>query len=341
MKIINYNEDLDLFKNVNEFLNSFQNQETFTFKTSGTTSKPKEIFLTKNQLLLSAQNTIDFLKIKSNDILLLCLDIAFIGAKMQIIRCLNANASLLLSQPQAEKIVNITHKIDFASYVPLQLKKIIESNNGINFLNNHKAILIGGANINEELIINIENLQVPVYQTFGMTETASHFAIKLLNTENKTDYYQTFPSVEIGIDENNCIKIKSNITNNEWIQTTDIVEILDNQRFKWIGRNDFIINSGGIKINPEVLEKEIEKIFIQNEINIPFLVSSIKDNLLGESLVLVIESKKSDELENKINNFLNNNLQKYYRPKKIVFITNIPFNLNGKIQRNNIKAMIS
>ena len=88
-----------------------------------------------------------------------------------------------------------------------------------------------------------------------MTETASHVAIKTIGE----DYYSTMGDLEINIDERGCLKLRGTITNNKFIQTNDIVEIKKN-KFKWIGRADWVINSGGVKIFPENLERRINRL---------------------------------------------------------------------------------
>lgn len=340
MKILEENTICENKNSILAFVDEFNSADSIVFYTSGTTASPKKLIFTKKQLQLSAQKTIDFLQINNNSTLLLCLNVAYVAAKMQIIRALQANANLLICNPKVEDILQIKQKINFASYVPLQIHKILESNIGVDFLNKHDAILIGGATINNHLVMQINTLSVPVFQTFGMTETASHFAIRALNGNQKSDFYTLLPNTEIDCDVHNCLKIKSDITNYNWIQTTDIVKIMDKNSFQWLGRHDFVINSGGIKINPETLESRISEIFSTIYPTLSFIISSIPDNTLGEMLVIAIENKSNKTLDLDLLKILYQNLEKYYCPKKIVYLDKFPVNENGKIMRNKIKEMI-
>ncbi len=331
--------DLDKSKN-EEFINEYKNSEILEFYTSGTTASPKKVVFTKKQLQLSAQKTIDLLQIKEKSNLLLCLNPNFIASKMQIVRAIEADANLIISSTSVPDILEINERVNFASYVPIQLNKIFKEPKGKDFLNNHTSILVGGATIDDALMQQINALKIPVYQTFGMTETATHIATRLLNGAYKSEYYLTLPKTEIDYCSNNCLKIKSDVTNNQWIETTDVVKIIDKNKFYWLGRNDFVINSGGIKIYCESLENTINSIFKKNNIFTSFILSSIPDQLLGEMLVLVLEKK--DYLDDNILllKLLKNELNKYECPKKIIYIDLFPINENGKVMRNKIKEMI-
>ena len=67
------------------------------------------------------------------------------------------------------------------------------------------------------------------------------------------------------------------------LQTTDLINLIDDSTFHWLGRKDFIINSGGVKVNPEQIEEQLHPILSR-----PFLISHANNNLSGQELVLVI-----------------------------------------------------
>jgi O-succinylbenzoic acid--CoA ligase len=122
-----------------------------------------------------------------------------------------------------------------------------------------KAIIVGGA-VNIALQSQIQQLSVPVFSTYGMTETVSHIAIKRLNKESISDKFEILDGVEIKLDERSCLSIKAPASNNEWIFTNDVVELTEDKKFKILGRYDNIINSGGVKIQLEEVEKVVLEI---------------------------------------------------------------------------------
>ena len=107
-----------------------------------------------------------------------------------------------------------------------------------------------------------------------------------------------------------------------------MVELITKTTFKWIGRFDNIINSGGIKISPEVIEKKMSKI-IKNR---RFFIAALKDRHLGEKVILVIEG-------NKINiSYID--LDKFEKPKEIYFLPKFKESVSGKILRKQTLLLI-
>ena len=96
------------------------------------------------------------------------------------------------------------------------------------------------------------------------------------------------------------------------IVTNDIVALIDRKRFKWLGRYDNIINSGGIKLLPEIIEAKLANSFKER-----YFVYGVPDEQLGEKLVLVIESKLSvQEIQKKL--AVNTSLKRFEKPKTIL-----------------------
>jgi O-succinylbenzoic acid--CoA ligase len=173
-----------------------------------------------------------------------------------------------------------------------------------------------------------------------MTETVSHIAIRRLNGINKSENFQVLEGVKIGIDERNCLNIVADASNNELIQTNDIVEVINEKEFKLIGRFDNIINSGGVKIQLEKVEKLIE-----NEIKIlnskRYFAYGIEDEKLGQKLVLFLEGEDADnDLKNTFLKNIHSILSKYEIPKEIYFVEKFIELPTGKIDKKAVIAHV-
>lgn len=101
--------------------------------------------------------------------------------------------------------------------------------------------MIGGAEIPEEMSEQLRLHEITAYQSYGMTETISHVALRKIGQESD---YHALPGVHFTVD-NNCLTIHYPEIQLKAIQTTDVVELLDERTFQWKGRADFVINSGG------------------------------------------------------------------------------------------------
>lgn len=297
----------------------FSNQDTFVFKTSGSTGQSKELSIERKKIEYSTKATFKMIdsgkRISSS---LLCIDPQFIGGAMVVFRALIMNHDLRVIQPSGNplKSLKMGERYDLVSMVPLQYQ-----NSDIEDLNRISTILIGGAPIE---INRNSKLKSIVYSTFGMTETVSHIALKAFDSPS----FQTTGDAIIDTYDNDTLMIKGTITDHKWIQTNDVVEKISNTEFRWIGRKDFIINSGGIKMNPENIEHMLRK-----KIQIPFIISALPDKLLGEKLILILEGTNTPEIDYA-------DLSKYEVPKQVYTLPEIPRTLSGKFDRKAAQKLL-
>ena len=112
------------------------------------------------------------------------------------------------------------------------------------------------------------------------------------------------------------------------VVSNDIVEMIDAKSFRYLGRKDFIVNSAGIKIHPELLEASL-----QDSFSFPFYFSKENDDVFGEILVLNIlkENELSDiEILELYKLQIKN---KFFLPKKINRLQAFEYTQNGKIRK--------
>lgn len=295
--------------------------------TSGSTGAAKNISLSKQSMLNSARKTLDFFQLKPQDTALLSLSADYIAGKMMIVRAIEGQLNLLLTSPSGTpKIPN--QKINFAAMVPMQVKHLLEDKDPFK---NIDILIIGGAGVDDELQAGIKPLSTKVYATYGMTETCSHIAVKALNGMNREDAFSVMDGVEITLNNKDCIVINApHISNNQFI-TNDIAKITAKGKFQWLGRADFVINSGGIKINPEILEKKIQSLISREGYIIP-----IPDSVLGQKAVLIIEGELTHTMAEEIRNLLRENMDTHLAPKAVISIDKFPRTQNRKIDRKRL-----
>lgn len=302
------------------FILEFQNQkDNLTVRTSGSTGAPKSIQISKEAMRKSAQLTIQFLQLKKEDKALLCLPVDYIAGKLMVIRAMEARMKLICIEPKTNLSTDLK-EIDFAALTPMQASSSLELAQKVN------KLILGGASVSVELEKSLLGAKGMIYETYGMTETITHIALRRLN---HSDFFELLPGVQIETDSRDCLVIQTPYFPDKII-TNDVVEITDN-KFKWLGRRDFVINSGGVKLFPEQIEKELSKF-----IHLPFVVIGIPNAVSGEKPVLVIESEK------KINwNTSLVELPKYSIPKEIFYLPNFPKTESGKVKRKEIQKIIT
>jgi o-succinylbenzoate---CoA ligase len=322
-----------------EWLNG---KETFTLQTSGSTGTPKKISVTRQQLKASAQLTVSALALKKNDISLVCLDTRYIAGVMMIVRSLEAGMNMILVDPSSNPLEKLEENtsIDFTAFVPLQLETILRSPDSKK-LNQIKIALIGGAALNSKTVKDIKGMKCNFYATYGMTETLSHIALQKLNGNDAQDYFEVLQGITLSKDKRDCLIIHAPHLSNEPILTNDLVEFITSPQFRWLGRADNIINTGGVKVIPEKIEASISILFEELNVLNRFFVAALPDNLLGQSVNLFIEGnpfgEKTGEL---IHEKINQSLNRFERPKSIYYVLHFINTDTGKIDKNKTMTLI-
>ena len=332
-----------VYKSLTFFHDWLNNKQSFTLYTSGSTGDPKPVEISRRQMEVSASLTAEALNLKPGMNALVCLNPDYIAGTMMLVRSIMVGMNVYVIEPSANPLTNLNEslKIDFAAFVPLQLQAIFEeSASGAEILNKINAIIVGGAPVNEFIKREVQKIKGTVYSTYGMTETVSHIALQQLNGADYSEYFTTLPGVIIGKDERGCLTIQSEITNNKKIITNDLVEIKSPNKFRWMGRLDNVINSGGIKIQAEQLEQEIAGIFNDLTIHNSFIISEMNDERLGKKVVLVVEGNLAYNRDELLE-ILRHRLDKYKAPKDIICKSAFTKTISGKIDRKQLKEELN
>lgn len=313
--------------------NWYSDAKTVSVQTSGSTGIPKVFEIEKEKMLSSAKMTCDFLNLKKGDSALVCLPVEYISGKMMVVRSVERKLKLFISSPSIKPLADLDREIDFCALSPLQVE------NSLDKIHLIKNLIIGGAQVSEILKTKItqkftnSNTDLQIFETYGMSETLSHIGLKQIYP-NPEEYFSVFDGVSINLDERGCLNISAPKLNAETLQTNDLVELKNSRQFKFLGRIDNVINSGGLKIHPEQLENILKK-QLPNEV--AFL--GVKDETLGQQLILVIEGEETEKLNLQLKNLLNEietSFSKNHLPKHIHFLKTFPRLGNGKLNRKEL-----
>ena len=307
-------EGEDFEKPVGDFLlDWFDSKSYIEMETSGTTGAPKTISVSKQAMVDSALATGDFFDLQPGNTALQCLPVKYVAGKMMLVRAMILGLDLEFVAPSSHPLHNNEINFDFVAMVPLQAQ------NSIAELKKVKKMIIGGAAVNKLLEKQLLKLPIQGYETYGMTETITHIAARKIGEKAFT----VLPNVTISYDERNCLVIHAPRISPEVILTNDIVELVNENQFIFLGRMDNVINSGGIKLIPEQIEEKLA-----SKISQQFFIASKPDNELGEKVVLVVEGDKQN-----FDDSTYEGLDKYEKPKEVVFIPKFTQTASGKIMR--------
>lgn len=320
----------EFHKELFDFLRQwFSDSETMDVKTSGSTGTPKVMSVEKARMMQSAKLTCSFLNLKKGYKALLCMPLQYIAGKMMVVRSLVCGIDLYLIQPSGNPLKNTNLFFDFAALVPLQVFNSLQEPIELVRLKKIKNLIIGGGAIDPVMENSLKDFPNNVYSTYGMTETLSHIALRKLNGKEASDNYFLLDSVHISLSDERTMIIDAPLVSHEILYTNDIVEVNNDGSFKILGRRDNVINTGGIKVQIEEVERAIKQF-----IDVPFAISSLPEPKFGEIIVLVSDQEIDLSL-------IQDLTPSYYIPKKSIVVQKLPLTETSKIDRPALKKMIS
>lgn len=332
--------------------------------TSGSTGKPKPMMVEKKRMLNSARITCDFLGLKPGDSALLCMSLDYIAGKMVVVRSIERHLHLISVFPSGHPLKNIDLKdvngkdvngeITFAAMVPMQVYNTLQVPEERERLTHIRHLIIGGGAIDASLEKELRSLpgNIAIWSTYGMTETLSHIALRRINGDEASEWYQPFDSVKISQTEEGCLVIDAPLVCAETLVTNDIVEIesyiynkveknevMEKLRFRIKGRKDNVICSGGIKIQIEEVEA-----LLKPHLEKPFMLAKKKDEKFGEIAVLLTEDEDLKKVEATIRRLLSgksddsnksseSKSHKYWIPREFRYVEHLPLTETGKPKR--------
>jgi o-succinylbenzoate---CoA ligase len=332
--IIGNTEEVEQYKNdlcsidedIYYFLKAwFGRDESISMPTSGSTGVAKQILHSKEAMRASARATLTYFGLKKGDSALLCLPVKYVAGKMMLVRAIVGGLELYAEVPAVNPLSDFFVPVKFAAMTPHQVQYIVkESPDKLKLV---EILIIGGGEVNTELIesLNASTITTHCYSTFGMTETITHIAVRRLNPLSPG--FTILPGITIAKSDKGALSIKVPYIGDYFIHTNDAINLIDEDTFSWLGRIDHVINSGGIKLFPETIEQKIAELIP----NVVYYITSEADEILGERVVLVIESAEDIELPN-----LSMVVSSYELPKKVYFQKELPRTPTGKIIRQKL-----
>ncbi len=312
-----------------DFLDEWASPDDFVWgHTSGSTGEPKPVKLLKRDMEASAQLTNAFFGITNRSTMLLCLSPDYIAGKMMIVRAMLAGADLLVVPPSSRPMSNIFDEIDFAAMVPAQVVESLKYPEDRERLGRIGHLIVGGAPLSTQTVAELNTLQVAAYATYGMTETVSHVALCRLGDSNRL--YRAMEGITFSMDSRDCLVIRTPHFSTQEFVTNDVVELVGNQFFRWIGRFDHVINTGGVKVFPETVEQKIAGLFPSRR----FFITASSDAKWGECVTLVIEGEPLSQVdETALLDAVRERVTRYEFPRRVLYRLQFCETASGKVKR--------
>lgn len=318
----------DWERDIYDFILAFLNDdEEIEVQTSGSTGVPKLIRVQKSKMVRSAQMTASYFQLNKDDKVLLCLPATYIAGKMMIVRALVNGLNLIIRKPNMDPLSKLlgTDNIAFAAMVPAQL-----IGKDLSVLKCIDQLIVGGAAVSSDLKALLSKSDCRVYETYGMTETLSHVAVREIGVDQ---CFHALEGVLFSQDDRSCLKVDANGLLDEALQTNDIVDLISPTEFEWLGRFDNVVNSGGVKLMPEAIELKLAEVFKELLFTNRYFISGMPCDELGEKLVLIIEGESLNV--SALKEEMSAVLDRFEVPKEVFFVDHFEETSSAKVHRKN------
>ena len=316
--------------------------------TSATTGQFKSVPLRWGQIRAHVQASQEVLGKTEQDNWLMVLPLFHVSGLSILMRSLyNGTAITILPKYDEIKVLELieSEKINMMSLVPTILTQLEPS------ISHHKlrVILLGGEFIPMALIDACEKKSLPIYKTYGMTETFSQsVTFSVLDYPQKRDSVgKPLPGMCIRIDNPDADGVGEIHLTGPMVMTgyidkepidgdlnTDDIGYVDEDGFVYIlnRRKDLII-SGGENIYPKELEDLVYTLPAVKEC----AVVPVSDPKWGQVPALFVAFHDDESMTiDEILSFMTNSLAKYKIPKYVKILPALPRNGTGKIVRNEL-----
>ncbi len=306
-----------------QFMRDWTDEEdTIEVQTSGSSGQPKTWRVKKAAMEASARMTADFFHRHGGTSALLALPSVYIAGKMMLVRAMTIGWELTSILPSAQPLREVVLSFDFAAFTPMQLASMNDED--LKRIAQFGTVIVGGAAVSDALRERIAGCCNNVFETYGMAETLSHVAVRRIGRENAP--FETLKGIQLYTDAEQRLQILAPHIQSEIIQTQDVVTLLSATAFTYEGRYDRMINSGGIKLFAEVIEKKIEPFM-----EAAYHVASLPDEVLGQRLVLYVESETPVHIA-ELKRRMSGALERYEIPKEIIQVGKLERTESGKIK---------
>lgn len=316
-----------------QFLHAFTDEsQDVKCYTSGSTGTPKEIWVQKKRMIYSARKTVQFFALNADSNALLALPARYIAGRMMLVRAMVSGMQLSVVQPSLNPIKHLDCSgLDFAAFTPAQVHEMLAEPETAEKFKQIKSVIIGGAALDDGLERKLAGFPNAIYVSYGMTETLSHIALRRVG---EPFYTLISNQTRISVNADSCLQIEDPNLTDERLQTTDVVNIVDELHFEWLGRHDFVINSGGVKLHPERIEKKIKQ--LPGWEHFPFFIASQSDPQFGERPILIVE----DTLPELDMEQLATVLDKFELPQNVYTVPQFMYTETGKLNRKAVLALL-
>ena len=260
-------------------------------QTSGTTGSARSIVHSRNAVLSSVRDTLQHWWLPPGSRAVLTLPTTFVAGQAMVIRALEGKWNLQVQEPSSRP--SWEGKVDFVALTPHQASGWVQEGQG-----EVRILLLGGGPVSGKLITQLvdSNRVDEIWESFGLSETITHVATRrLMSPQDVQAPFLPLPGSSVEMDDAGCAVIDSPGRDVSHLLTNDCIQKHPSGGFLWLGRADDVVNTGGVLVHPNEVERAFES-FMPSWIS-DCVAYGQSDEVLGEALVLRLHGNLPEHLD--------------------------------------------
>ncbi|MDC0358475.1 o-succinylbenzoate--CoA ligase [Oligoflexia bacterium] len=334
--------------------------------TSGSSGDPKGVVFTKENILQSALSVSKHCNYRAAHCWLLSLPLYHVGGLSILMRAITSGGSVyVINKLSSLEVFTAVQsgQVTHLSLVPTVLEELIANSDNVGPLKEVQYILLGGAPVSVALVKQIQQHNLPVATSYGMTELAStavvsdlgckgclegstgkllaHVKLKIIDDAGQTCRPNEHGQIVVG----GASLFKGYLSENRdelqevgsWFKTGDIGYLREGGTLVVAGRSDRMIISGGENIHPQELEHVAS--------DFPGLkhvaVIAVDHAKWGQRPILFVEPHSIDSFSSDdLSLHLAEYLPKFKRPDRIIVLSKLPLTGIGKVDYAAVRKVL-
>lgn len=336
--------------------------------TSGTTGNPKGVLLSCDNHWASAIGSVLNLGLTERDRWLACVPLFHISGLSIIMRSVIYGMAVVIHEkfePHAANRAILEEDVTIVSVVSNMLSRMVDALDGGQYPDTFRCMLLGGGPAPRPLLETCRDKGIPVFQTYGMTETASQivtlppeFMLAKLGSAGKPLFLSDLRIVRDGAaappNTEGEIEVRGpNVTKgylnrpdataeafkDGWLSTGDIGYVDEDGFLYVLDRRKDLILSGGENVYPA----EIESVLLGHPSVAEAGVTGMPDDVWGQVPVAFLRLRQEASVtEEEIRSFCAERLAKYKVPARVVTVVDaLPRNASNKLLRRELHKLLS
>ena len=311
--------------------------------TGGSTGRPRAIGLTHQNFFMSAAGSALNLGLERRDRWLCAVSLSHVSGLAIAMRSVIYGTGMFLAdrfEPDSVGSAVSRNGATAISLVPTMLRRLLEA--GVH-LGGLRFALLGGAPIEQDLVIDAARAGIPVIPTYGLTEACSQVATSTpeIAGSNPGSSGRPIPGTEVRVEDDEILVRGPTVSPDAlspdgWLRTGDLGRLDGDGLLYVLGRRNRMIITGGENVQPSEVEGVLSNHSGVSEVVVFGAPDPEWQEVVVAAVVPTVDARLSEE---ELKRACSESLARFKVPRTLIFVDSIPRTRAGKIDYEALASL--